>query len=263
MEASGGYERAIRDRLSQAGLAVHICDPARVRYFCKAMGKRAKTDRIDAAAIAAFTASTADTLTPVAINAGREKLASLVRARRLLVDKRADLGRAAERLEGQAKAALTKAVDEMAGIIESLDQAITTSVLEDAALKQTVEGLQSAPGIGQLTAIALSVLVPELGHLSRTQIAALLGLAPHARDSGQHQGQRHIAGGRAEARKALYMATVSATTRVRSGVLRDFYTQLVARGKPPKVALTACMRKLIVRLNAMLAHKESWKEQAA
>jgi len=128
------------------------------------------------------------------------------------------------------------------------------------ALAQTVQVLQSAPGVGPITAEAVAVLLPELGQVSGRQAAALLGVAPYPDDSGQRYGQRRIAGGRADARRAMCMAALKAATQT-TGILAAFYEHLVARGKPHKVALTACMRKLIVRLNAMPAAHLTWRER--
>jgi len=259
IEASGGYERPVRDALVAAGVSVRILDPARVRYFAKAKGQRAKTDAIDAAVIAEFTAQLRDT--PVKPgDREREALADLVRTRRLLVDKRADIEKAMARLPDAAKALVSPAIEALRTAIARLEAEIAQHVQSHQTVAQTVQVLQSAPGVGPITAVALSALLPELGRVSGRQAAALLGVAPYPDDSGQRHGQRRIAGGRADARRAVYMAALKAATQTK-GVLAAFYAHLIARGKPHKVALTACMRKLIVRLNAMLACDQTWREQ--
>jgi transposase len=262
IEASGRYERPVRDALRAAGVTVHVVDPARVRYLAKAQGQRAKTDAIDAAVIAAFTAQLGDTPAKP-VDPEREALADLVRMRRLLITKRADIEKAVSRLPEAVRACISPVIDAVRMAVEHLDVQIEQRVQANPSVAQTVRLLQSAPGVGPITAVTLAAWVPELGQLSGTQAAALLGVAPYPDDSGQHHGVRHIAGGREDARCALYMAALAAATGRAKGVLATFYARLIARGKPPKVALTACMRKLIVRLNAMLAHNQVWSDQPA
>lgn len=261
IEASGGYERGVRDALEREGIAVVVLDPARVRHFAKAKGQRAKTDPIDAGVIAEFTAHFQPPATPA--DRQREQLAELLRVRRLLVDKRADIKKGLGRLPDDIRVLATPALDALEAVVEQVEGEIARRTLADAALLEKVKALGSAPGVGELTALTLAVLVPELGHLTGAQAAALLGVAPYPDDSGQRHGARKIAGGRADARRALYMAALTAASGRHKGVLADFYAQLIGRGKPPKLALTACMRKLIVRLNAMLAHNQTWSEKAA
>lgn len=257
LEASGGYERAVRNFLMAAGMVVRVFDPARVRHFAKAKGRRVKTDPIDAGMIAEFTATFADAAA-VGIDPAREELAGLIGARTLLVEKRADLLKAASLVPGAGGTALMQAVAQMAEVIAELTARIDRDVAENTDLAAKVEALQSAPGIGHITARSLVARLPELGQVSAAAIAALVGVAPFDDDSGQHHGHRHIAGGRADVRKALYMATLSATRT--KGVIGAFYRRLRASGKKPKVALVACMRKFIVRLNAMLATGNKWQE---
>lgn len=186
----------------------------------------------------------------------------MIKARRLLVDKRADLKKSIPHAPAAAQAILVRAVDHLGREVEELNAAIDAAIKARPALSQTVAVLQTAPGVGPVTAVTLAGLLPELGKVSRTQIAALAGVAPFDHDSGRRRGQRHIAAGRAEVRHALYLAAMSAALRAK-GVIADFYTNLIQRGKPCKVAMTACMRKLLVRLNAMLAKGASWQPKAA
>jgi len=259
LEASGGYERPVRDDLCQAGLEVHLLNPARVRHFAEAQGQRAKTDALDAPIIGLFTALLVTT-PPVTPDAAREERAGLIRARQLLVDKRADLTKALAHVPALAKAAFETLLAHLDHAIEDLETTLHHQVDSDPTLSQTLKALQSAPGIGWWTAVVLAIRLPELGQTSAAKIAALLGVAPYDDESGEHHGVRHIEGGRAEARKALYMAVLAPATRG-TGVLGRFYARLIARGKPSKVALTACMRKMIVRLNAMLATGQRWHEE--
>ena len=251
----------MRDVLRAAGLEVHVLDPARVRHFAKAKGRRAKTDPIDARLIAEFTATLVDT-PPTPVDPAREDLAKLIRARRLLVAKRADMTKAAKGLPDDARTAVEAALAGLGTAITELEALIDRQAEADAALTGRVEALCSAPGIGRTTAVAVAVLLPELGRVPGRAIAALLGVAPYADDSGDRTGGRHIAGGREDVRRILYMSVLRAATQGR-GVLREFYVRLIGRGKPAKVALTACMRKMIVRLNAMLAADQTWTEEPA
>lgn len=255
MEASGGYERGVRDALSWAEFGVQVFDPGRVRHYARSKGRRAKNDGIDAMVIAEFTALQT-TAAPLA-NPAREEAAGLIKARRLLVDKYGDLRRALAIAPSAAKTALHTAIDAIKAAIKSLEDEIDARVKAQPALAAKAAALQTAPGIGPVMARILTVLMPELGSISGRQASALVGVAPFDRDSGQFRGQRYIVGGRSDARKALYMAAVVAATRTK-GELAAFYAGLRKRGKPAKVALVACMRKLIVRLNAMLAKGKTW-----
>lgn len=262
VEASGGYERPVRDALRTAGVAVGVFDPARVRHYAKALGRRAKNDAIDAAVIAAFTAVQEQGAFVPAIEPEREELAGLVKARRLLVDKRADLRRARASAPAVAQAALEDAIGALSRAIEALDADITRQVAAVPALARTVEALQSAPGVGPVVAVTLAARLPELGRIPKAGIAALVGVAPFDHDSGQSRGQRHIAGGRADVRRALYMAAEVAATHCH-GTIAAYYRRLCEQGKAPKLALIACARKLIVRLNVMLAKGATWEDQPA
>ncbi|SMF36763.1 transposase [Azospirillum oryzae] len=261
LEASGGYERPIRDALRTAGVSVRVFDPARVRFFAKAKGRRAKNDSLDAAVIAEFTAS--QTSVPsLPDDPVREELAGLIKARRLLVDKRADLHKSIAHAPVAAQEALSRAVEYLAREVDALDAAICQAAKAQPVLSQTIQALQTAPGVGPVTAATLAALLPELGRTSGRKIAALVGVAPFDHDSGKMRGHRHIAGGRADVRRALYLAALSAATNTK-GAIADFYNSLIQRKKPSKLALTACARKLVVRLNAMLAKGATWEANPA
>jgi transposase len=194
-----------------------------VRHFAK--GRRAKTDPIDARVIAEFTATLVDT-PPVTVEPVREELAKLIRTRRLLVAKRADMAKAIKGLPDAARTAVEAALASLATAIAALEELIDQQTGADEALAKRVAALCSAPGIGQTTAVAMAVLLPELGRITGRASAALLGVAPFADDSGDRKGERHIAGGREDVRQLLYMSVLRAATQGQ-GVLRAFYLRLI------------------------------------
>jgi len=261
LEATGGYERAVTVALAAAGLPVVVVNPRQVRDFAKATGQLAKTDQLDAAVLARFAAQVQPALRPVP-DATTHALRELLTRRRQLV---AMLGQERNRLAQARDRAIRRDLQQH---IRWLERRVTTS---DDELHQQIEQspvwrvrdqlLQSVPGIGPVTAQTLLASLPELGALNRKQIAALVGVAPLNRDSGQWRGRRHVWGGRAPVRHALYMAALVASRH--NPALRAFYTRLRAAGKPPKVALVATMRKLLVMLNAMLAHQTPWSPALA
>ena len=249
-EATGGYERAVVAAFHAAQVPVSVINPSRSRQFARASGKRAKTDPIDAAVLAAF--GKAFTPAPTARRAEAEtKLAELSTRRAQLLDLRIT---EEMRADSCAEPSLRKlAVSFVAQIQKQIDkiEALTEELLaENKLLDCQVQRLDNITGVGRITAVTVLAHMPELGHLNRRQAGALAGLAPHNRDSGAWSGQRHIGGGRAEVRRALYMAALSASRR--NPILKPFYDRLIAAGKPSKVALTAVMRKLIVLMNQIL-----------
>lgn len=249
-EATGGYERAAVAALHQAGIAVSVLNPARVRSFARAQGQRAKTDRIDAAVLTAYGQSLKPAPTPPRSQAEQE-LTELVRRRQQLVDLLT-----AQRLQtdGLTLPALRRQAQSLIRRLEQdldrLDELLTSLQQQTPALQAQVQRLEAIDGVGAVTARNVLAELPELGRLNRRQVAALAGLAPHPRQSGQWTGKASIGGGRAALRRVLYMAALSAS-RCNSH-LRAFYQRLRAGGKPPKVALTAVMRKLIVLMNHTL-----------
>jgi len=261
MEATGGYEAALACALQAAGLAVAVVNPKQARDFAKSMGKLAKTDRIDARLLAEFAAvlvrrdDLAHFIRPLA-NSEQQALAALVTRRRQLLTML--LG---ERQRLQLAMALVRPSIEamIAAIRAQLDdveaQMVTHVRKHFAELDQL---LQSASGIGPVASATLIAELPELGRLNRREIAALVGVAPTANDSGTSRGRRHVQGGRFEIRRVLYMATLSAARHNPS--IKAFYDRLLAAGKFPKVALVACMRKLLTMLNAMVRHNKPWDQ---
>ena len=257
MEASGGYERAAAQALREAGLCVAVVDPKRVRDFAKAAGRRAKNDPIDADTIAWFGEIFAKQDT--APDTDREELAALVAARKHYVDLRvACLNR-----REHSRCALDEAVREdmianLERYIVKFDKAIAAKIAATKHWAAVATILDSVPGVGLQAMAAILAWLPELGHTSIGNIAALVGVAPFDDKSGKHDGVRHIAGGRRDLRNILYMATVAAATQ-HNPVLKAYYQRLRAKGKCAKVALIACLHKLLLILNVMLVRGQTWK----
>lgn len=249
-EATGGYERAVVAALHAAGLPVSVINPARVRQFARASGQLAKTDPIDAAMLTAFgqafTPAPTEPRTKVEI-----KLAALVTRRVQLLELRvAEEQRADTCADQDLRRLFTPWLAQMEKQITKVEALIEALLQEQAPLADQVQRLDDIMGVGRLTAVMVLATMPELGTLNRRQAAALAGLCPYNRDSGQWAGKRCISGGRAEVRRALYMAALSASRS--NHLLKPFYDRLIAAGKPAKVALTAVMRKLIVLMNHLL-----------
>jgi transposase len=261
MEASGGYERGWSEALRKAGIAVRIVDPKRVRYFAKSAGRLAKNDPIDAEMIAWF-AETFTTQAPLAPDRDRELLDRLMTARRLLVRLSIQVGQLGEhrqpRVVATVQQAITKAI---AAQRVKLETAIQAKIRANAELAARAAIIASVPGLGARFVAGALAWLPELGHLPNKAAAALVGLAPYDDDSGEHRGERHIRGGRREIRDLLYMASLGAATR-HNPVIQAHYQRLRAKGKKAKVALVACMRKLIVILNTMLTRAQMWNPPA-
>jgi len=261
LEHSGGCERAARNELRGDGFDVHPVPPARVRHFAKAVGTHGKTDPADAVLLARFGATLVEGPPPEA-DPAREEMAGFVRLRAALVDKRADLVKAARAAPEAAARLVEAALTALAEAVAAVETATDRLVASAPSVADRVELLRTAPGVGQRTAVAVAVLMPELGRVSGGRAAALIGLAPYPDDSGDRSGPRHISGGRADVRRALYMAVLGTAGRI-GGAIGGLHVRLTARGKPKKVVLVACMHKLLVRLNAMLAAGETWKEEPA
>lgn len=255
-EATGGLESALVARLRGAGLPVAVVNPRGTRHFARALGQRAKTDRIDALLLARF-AALRPPLRP-APSPQAERLRELVTRReqlsRDLVSERNRASRPADRCVQASRRRMARHLEQE---IRRLQQEIARQIAAHPELRRRAELLASVPGVGAITSAALLAHLPELGQLNRRQLAALAGLAPFNHDSGQHQGARFTGGGRAPARRALYMAAVVAAFR--NPRLSPFYQRLLRRGKPPKLALVAVMRKLLATLNALLASGLPWQ----
>lgn len=255
IEATGSVERHMVRALASAELPVIVVNPRQVRDFAKATGQLAKTDRIDAEVLARFGEAVRPALRPLP-DATTEELRALIARRRQIVEmivaERNRLGSAPKPVHKRIEAHLRWLEAELERADEDLDQVIRQSPL----WREQEDLLKSMPGVGSVISRTLLAELPELGRLNRRQIAALVGVAPLNWDSGILRGRRAVWGGRASVRAALYMAALVASRR--NPVIREFYRRLRAAGKAPKVALTACMRKLLTVLNAMLKHRVHW-----
>ncbi|MBN3837737.1 IS110 family transposase [Burkholderia sp. Ac-20344] len=257
LEATGGYERACAVALAGAGLPVSVINPRQARDFARAMGRLAKTDRLDARALAEFAAvlhAQGHQPRPLASEEQRELVALVTRRRQLvamLVSERQRLAVAHERARASIEAMIEALLSQLADIDNDVQHVLQERYADLSAL------LQSVKGVGPTTASTLIAELPELGHLTRKQITSLAGLAPINRDSGTLRGQRHIFGGRASVRRVLYVAALVATRF--NPLIRACYLRLVAAGKPKKVALVACMRKLLITLNAIARTGQRWQ----
>lgn len=260
VEATGGFETVVVAALAAAGLPVVVVNPAQVRAFAHALGKRAKTDPIDAAVIARFAEATRAELRPLA-DAETQALADVVARRRQII---AMIGAENQRLK-RASSRMAKSIGRLLKALEKeladIDQDIDDSIRRSPNWLEKTELLKSVPGIGDQIARTLIAELPELGTLDRRQIAALVGLAPWTRQSGQWRGKSFIGGGRAAVRTALYMGALVAARYNPS--LRAFRDRLVAHGKPKLVAIIAVARKLITILNALIRDNQPWREQSA
>ena len=255
LEASGGYEAALASELFARGVPVAVVNPTRVRAFAKAEGLLAKTDKIDARMIARFGA----TMKPKPQerrDQAQLELNQWVTRRRQVVEMRVAEKNRLETALGGIKADIERHIEWMTTEIEALEKLINQAIMDNPAWRETARRLETTPGIGAITASTLVADLPELGQLNRQKIAALVGVAPFNRDSGKRRGKRHIFGGRSSIRSVLYMATLSAIKH--NPVIKSFYQRLLDKGKLKKVALTACMRKLLVILNAMVKSQQDW-----
>lgn len=255
MEATGGLETLLYSALTIAGLPVAVINPRQARDFAKAIGKLAKTDAIDAHVLARFGAAVKPEVRPMKDEKTRE-LAALVTRRRQLI---AMLTAEKTRLK-QAPKWIRKDIKDHIKSLEKrlikLEAGITNKIKTTPGWKEKDDLLKSVPGVGDVLSMNLLSNLREIGMLKGKQIAALVGVAPLNRDSGKFRGTRKIWGGRAEVRAALYMAALSASRY--NPVIKAFYQRLVQQGKKPKVALTACMRKLLVILNTMVKNNTPW-----
>jgi transposase len=253
-EATAGYEQALVAALHAAAIPVSVVNPARVRHFAQAQGRQAKNDPLDATVLTAFGQALRPAPTPVP-DAGLTELRALVRWRAHLLAQRVATGNRSE--HGTTKFVTrqqTKLGKQLAAQIEAAEAELKAALRRLPPWQAQLVKLTELDGVGFLTAVAVLSQMPELGRCNRQEAAALAGLAPWTRQSGPWEGQRHIGGGRAEVRQALYMAAV-AVARMKPTVLGQFYQRLRDAGKPAKVALTAVMRKLLLQMNRVLQPK--------
>jgi transposase len=261
VEATGGLEQAVTTALSQAGVAVVVSNPRRVRAFAKALGKLAKTDRIDAQVLARYGEAVRPEVRALATEAAQELQALVLRRQQLVEIVSAERNRKSSVRSERAKAQVDRHIEWLQEEVKALDEQIQAQVNHSQQWQQQQALLQSVPGVGGVTASTLIALLPELGRLTRQQIAALVGVAPFNCDSGKSRGKRFVMGGRSSVRSVLYMAALVGTRC--NPVIRDFYQHLLAQGKAKKLALVACMRKLLVILNALLKHNQPWLPPAS
>lgn len=261
LEATGGYERALREALHKGGVPVSVVNPRQIRDFARATGQLAKTDQIDAALIARFAA----TLGPAPEDpptAGQQRLRSLRSRRQQVVQSLTqEKNRLGTAPNAESRASIKEAIDFYDRQLRELDERMAELTGSDPDFRRRLDLLVTVPGVGAVTAAGLLAELPELGALNRGQAAKLVGLAPINRDSGALRGRRMIGGGRAAVRSSLYMATLVATRY--NHLIRSHYQQLLARGKAKMTALVACMRKLLLILNAMIKNQSPWKQPVA
>jgi transposase len=255
MEATGKLELAVLRALCEAGLPAVAVNPRQVRDFARATGSRAKTDRIDAFAIAHFAAVLKPVVRPLT-DVQTEQLQALLLRRAQLIDMLVAEKARLERAHAAARDSLNEHIKWLKQQIKLADNDIDSFLRSSPAWRQKEDLLRSVPGIGPGAAATLIAFMPQLGSLNRREIAALTGVAPFNSDSGRHIGKRRIQGGRAVVRRALYMACVPALRF--NPTIRAFYDRLRKAGKPFKVAITACIRKLVVTLNAMARNATPW-----
>ena len=256
MEATGGYELALAATLQAEGFAVAVVNPRRIRDFARAAGQIAKTDKLDARIIAQF-AATMEPMPTERINENTQKLKALVARRSQLVGLHTAESNLLEHADGKeirrSIAAVLKVIEAQ---LKTIDRQITEHIDNTPQLRQRCEIFDSVPGIGPTTANMLVTELPELGRLNRRQIAALIGVAPIARDSGTFRGKRMTGGGRKKIRSRLFMPTLVAVRH--NPILKAYYNKLLSRGKCKMVALVAVMRKLICILNTMAKKNQEW-----
>lgn len=256
MEATGGLERALAVELSTAGIPLRIINARQVRHFAKATGLLAKTDRLDAATLVLF----AQRLKPEPRAIAPEQtlaLQALILRRRQLVEMLVMERNRLRTAHRGVRKGVQSNIRWLEKCLAEVDSDIDQALCECGVWREKVELLESVPGIARVISVSLLASLPELGHLNRRQISALAGVAPFNRDSGRWQGRRSIYGGRPLVRSALYMAALVGARH--NPALKVFYQRLRAAGKPAKVALTACMRKLLVILNSMIRNGQRWQ----
>ncbi len=258
LEATGGYEREVYAQLSAAGFRVARINPRQARHFAQATGKLAKTDRIDARVLAHL----AQALQPEVQSVPDEhtaQLQALLGRRRQVVEMLVAEKNRLQISHRTVQPRVQEHIDWLEAELDDLNGQLQTALETDPNWRERNDLLRSVPGVGPVLSTTLLAELSELGHLDRKQIAALVGVAPFNCESGGLQGQRRVWGGRGSVRHALYMATLAA--RRCNPVIRAFFERLMRTGKPFKVAMTACMRKVLTILNALLAHHTAWNPQ--
>ncbi len=256
LEATGGLEIPLAAALSRAGLPVVVVNPRQVREFARATGQLAKTDKIDALILALFGDRIRPEIRPLPDDTAQAFDALMARRRQLVSMLAEEKNRLQQASTAQVRRGIQRHIRWLEGEIKDVETGLSETVKASPIWKARDNLLQSVPGVGRVMSFTALAQVPELGQLNRKQIAALVGVAPLAADSGTIRGKRLVWGGRAHVRQPLYMATLCACRY--NPVIRAFHQRLIASGKPPKVAIVACMRKLLTILNAMLRDNTPW-----
>lgn len=258
LEATGGVERALTDALHAAGLPLAVINPRQIRDFARATGQLAKTDRLDAHVLAHFAAAIRPDPQPVPDPATRALAAILTRRRQVVAMLTAERGRLAMSPR-HVHISLDAHIAWLEAEIATLDAALREAIAASPSWQEHLALLQSVPGVGPVLALTLLAELPQLGQVSSRHLARLVGVAPLNADSGGWRGKRTIWGGRGQVRAVLYMAALAATRH--NAVIKEYYARLCAAGKAKKVALVACMHKLLTILNAMVKQGTAWQEQ--
>ncbi len=261
LEATGGFERPLAAALAASGLAVAVVNPRQARDFARATGRLAKTDRIDAENLARFAEAVRPSPRPVPDEEAHAFGEILARRRQIVSMLTAENNRLVATVTKPVKRRIEAHIWWLEKELARTDRDLDEAIRESPAWRENEALLRSVPGVGPVLAKTLLAELPELGSLTGKQLAALVGVAPLNRDSGILRGERAVWGGRSGVRAALYMGALVAARR--NPTIREFYERLVAAGKPKKVALVACMRKLLTILNAMLKHRTPWRSPHA
>lgn len=257
LEASGRYERVLVAELVSAGLPVVVVNPRQVRDDAKALGRLAKTDRIDAEVLSSFAEAVRPEIRSLPTETEQKLRDLLARSRQLMEMRTMEMNRLQQAQIREVKKDVQQVIDFLSKRLRDVNRDLDEQIRTSPAWQQRVEVLKSVPGVGDQTARTLLAELPELGACSRQEIAALVGVAPMNRESGQWRGRRMIAGGRGTIRQMLYMAALTASRS--NPVIQKFYERLLAAGKMKKLALTACMHKLLTILNAMVREGKKWQ----
>lgn len=260
LEPTGGFEMLVVAEMTRAGLPLAVVNAKRVRDFARATGQLAKTDKLDAKVLAHFASAIRPAVRTLR-SEEEEQLTALLTRRRQVVDMLTVEKNRLVTVRAKMRSDIEAHVDWLSASLKELDKEIEDFVKGSPVWKAKDALLQSVPGVGPVTSATMLGMLPELGILNRQEIAALVGVAPINKDSGRKQGRRRVYGGRADVRSVLYMAALAA--KKFNPVLAKFYDRLLKQGKEKKVALTACMRKLLVILNSMMRTNEPWRSQTA
>ena len=260
VEATGGLESPLVALAASSGLAIAVINPRQARDFAKAIGVLAKTDKVDALVLARFAEAVKPPVRALKADEVLQLAAILTRRRQLIEMITAEGNRQASAATGIAKQ-IRQHISWLEKRLKEADDDLDQSIRSSPLWQHKAEIMQSIPGVGRVTATSLLADVPEIGTLNRREISALIGVCPYSRDSGKSRGRRSIWGGRARVRAVLYMAALVATRH--NPVILAFYQKLVGAGKPKKVAIVACMRKLLVTINTMLKTDTTWNPKTA